>query len=134
MPNRERILRGQQFEHRVRDVLGARLVSRSGAGWRDKGDVKGGGMRVSCKAEADRTWGRTREQFREAIEMAFGTGEVPMLAMLEDDGEEFVLMRLPDLARVLSLGGNGRMVGISRGQRLGEMLDTPAILRETDAP
>jgi|SRR5581483_8430672 len=129
MPDRERIQRGLDFEHRVRDALGQRLVARSGAGWRDKGDVKGR-LRISCKAESQKSWGRVREQLREAIDMAFGTGELPALALLEDDGEEIVMMRLSDLAKALEASSSGSGAR-SRGDTMRELADVPAMLRES---
>lgn len=128
MPDRDRIQRGLDFEHRVQEALGARLVSRSGAGWRDKGDVKGP-LRISCKAESDKSWNRVREQLREAIDMAFGTGELPALALLEDDGEELVVMRLSDFAQ--ALGASRSFASpVSRGERVRDLVSTPSMLRE----
>lgn len=130
MPDRVRIQRGLDYEHRVREALGGKLVPRSGAGWRDKSDVKGR-LRISCKAEATKTWGRIREQLREAIDMAFGTGELPALAVLEDDGEELVVMRLSDLAKALEAGGNTNGAGpTSRGEMTRDLVSTPAMLRD----
>lgn len=114
----------------MRDVLGARLVPGSGNGWRQKGDVRGNQLVVSCKAETDRgkTWARIREQLREAIDMSFGTGATPMLALLEDDGEELVVMRLPDYVKVLEGAPIAGQRERSDTQR--ELADMPAILRE----
>lgn len=129
MSDRERIERGLDFEGRVRDLLGARLVARSGAGWRDKSDVKGR-LRVSCKAESTKSWNRVREQLREAIDFAFGTSETPALALLDDDGEELILLRLVDFSKMLS-DGTRLQPKLTRGDTVRENAEIPALLRGT---
>lgn len=129
MAREPRQQRGIDFEAHVAEALGLRQVPGSGSNWRSKGDCKGR-LRISCKAEATKTWGRIREQLREAIDMAFGTGELPALAVLEDDGEELVVMRLSDLAKALESGGNRNGAGpISRGEMTRDLAGTPAMLR-----
>jgi hypothetical protein len=128
MPDWERIARGRDFEGRVRDVLGARLVSNSGAGRNDKSDVKGL-LRVSCKAEATKSWNRIREQLAEAIGYAFGTSETPALATLDDDGAELIIMRLEDFSKLLSSGVTIQPVQ-SRGDLVQQNAEIPSILRQ----
>lgn len=127
MPDFDRIQRGRDFEVRVASILGAKPVKGSGNGWRDKGDVKGK-LLVSCKAEATKSWARVREQLREAIDMAFGTGLQPALVLLEDDGDELVVMRLADLVKVCS--GEPLAGERSKGEVNRELVDVPALLRE----
>lgn len=130
MPDRDRIERGLDYEARVASVLGLRQVPGSGNGWRNKGDAKGY-LVVSCKAEADKgkTWARIKEQLREAIDMAFGTGLPSALALLEDDGDELVVIRLQDLAKVLS--GKPLVSERSKGEINRELVDVPVLLRES---
>jgi hypothetical protein len=129
LPDQTRIQRGRDFESRVTEVLGGSLVPGSGSGWRSKSDVKSGSLLLSAKAEKSRTWGRTREQLREAIDLTLGTGRIPGLAVLEDDGAELVVMRMSDLALALSQGV-GVTPGKSNGELRRERANTPALLRE----
>ena len=127
MPDFERIQRGNDFEVRVAKALGAKLVPRSGAGWKDKSDVKGK-LRVSCKAESSKSWNRIREQLKEAIDFSIGTGETPALATLDDDGEELVVIRLTDFAKLLS--DNVKIEPVTtRGERVRQTVGTPSLLR-----
>lgn len=128
MPDRERIIRGLDFEGRVRDALGGRLMPGSGNQWHAQGDVRGR-LVVSCKAEAIKSWNRVREQLREAIDMAFGTGALPVLALLDDDGEELAVMRMADLAKALAGDGIAGTIR-TRGDIVRENMDLPAILRD----
>jgi hypothetical protein len=126
-PDWERIARGRQFEVSVCKRLGARLVSRSGAGKTEKSDLKGK-FRVSCKAESTKSWNRIREQLKEAIDFAVGTGEIPCLATLDDDGEELVVIRLEDFVKALS--DDIKIAPVTtRGNRLQIALDQPGLLR-----
>lgn len=130
MPDSERIARGLRFEKRVRDALGGRLQPGSGNGWRNKGDVKAA-LLISCKAEADqgKTWGKIRRQLFDTIDMTFGTGLAPALALLEDDGQEIVVMRLSDLCQVLD--GSAQFTGErNKGDKRRAAVDVPAVLRE----
>lgn len=83
---------------------------------------------MSCKAESIKSWNRVREQLREAIDMSFGTGATPALALLDDDGEEMIVMRLSDLAQALSTPAiTAAQPG--RGEMARGLVDTPAMLR-----
>jgi hypothetical protein len=128
MPDQERLQRGRDYEHRVREALGGRLVAGSGNQWHSRGDVRGR-LLASAKAESQKSWSRVREQLREAKDMAFGTGAHPMLALLEDDGDEIVVMYLTDFAQALADGvpGDG---GLSRGDLVRQRADTPTMLRD----
>lgn len=89
------------FEVEAAEALGLSLTSGSGNKAHDRSDAKGR-IRLSCKSTAKRTWAQTRAQLREAIDMAAGTGEAPLLAIQDDDGETFLVMRLTDGAAVLT--------------------------------
>jgi hypothetical protein len=102
MPRTSEQQRGVDFEIRTAETLGGALQPRSGANWFARSDVRSPGLLTSCKAEAKRTWAQTREQLREAIECAAGTGDLPALAILDDDGEQLIVMRLADHARLRS--------------------------------
>ncbi len=129
MPDLERIQRGRDFEVRVAEATGGQCQPGSGNGWRHKSDVKSGGMLlISAKAETDRTWARTRAQMREAIDLAAATGMLPALALLEDDGEEIIVMRLSDLALALS-GEVALQPQRSNGEVRRERADIPVMLR-----
>lgn len=95
--------------------------------WHAQGDV----ARIflfSCKAEADRSWSQTRRELNEAIDYAIGTGLTPALALLEDDGSELVVMRLSDLAEVVSSDARLEYVK-SNGEQRAERAAVPGMLR-----
>lgn len=128
MPDRERIERGLRFEGRVREILGGRLLPGSGNQWHSQGDVRGQ-LIASCKGESYKSWNKVRQQLSEAIDISFGTGAIPILALLDDDEEELVVIRLGDLARALS----GEVViapaDPGREEKVRARIDTPSILR-----
>lgn len=103
MPDRAAIERGLEFEAEAATALGLTQTVASGSQHFDRSDAKGR-VRLSCKANPikRRTWGETREQLREAIDLAVGTGETPALAIEDTDGEQFLLLRLADGAALLT--------------------------------
>jgi hypothetical protein len=128
MPDQERIARGLEFEERVAAQLGASTIGGSGSSWRSKSDVRGK-LRVSCKAEATKSWNRIREHLAEAITFAFSTGEHPALGVLDDDNQAFVVMRLEDFSSLLADGITIQPVR-TRGDLVRQNADTPSLLRE----
>jgi hypothetical protein len=107
----------------------ARAQPASGNRWYAKGDNVLGPLGVSAKAETGRSWTSTRRQLREAADMFVGTGLLPALAVLDDDGEELAVLRLSDLVAALSTEPV-----LTRSESNGEVrrraLDAPALLRE----
>ena len=127
-PDQDRAQRGRDFEAEIA-ARGGRLVPGSGNQWQSRGDVVLGPLLLSAKAEAKRTWGRTRAQLRDAQEMALGTGLLPALAVLDDDGEQLVVVRVDDL--VAALASEQRIVDEStKHQRRRDSADVPAVLRD----
>lgn len=55
---------------------------------------------VECKATANRSWAETRRQLAEATEEAQGTGDIPVLAVLDDDDVALVVIELGNFARI----------------------------------
>ena len=102
-PDREALDRGRVFEREAVEALGLTETIASGNQWHDQSDGKGRGIRLSAKSTSKRSWAETRAQLREAIDMAQGSGEVPLLA-IEDpvDGERLLLMRLSDGVQLLT--------------------------------
>lgn len=104
VPDQQAIERGRVFESEVNETLGLRDVPGSGSQWHSRSDGQGR-LRVSSKSESKRTWGRTRSQIAEAVELAQGTGETPALAIEDpDDGARFILFRLEDFAALFAEG------------------------------
>lgn len=100
MPDRDAINQGYEFEKRVANILDGQLQPGSGNKFFAKSDVLAHGALVSCKSEKGVTWARLRNQIKDAIDYASGTGNIPVLAVEDkSDGEEFVIMRLTDLAK-----------------------------------
>lgn len=100
MPDRQAIDRGRAFEQRVNDVLHLQATPSSGNRWHARGDGAGGGVRVESKAENKKDWATVKRQVALAAEQAQGTGDVPVLATLDDDGTELVVMTLESFARI----------------------------------
>lgn len=127
MPDRERIDRGLEFERRVSKLLGGKTTPGSGNQWHTLGDSLGI-FCVSCKGEAIKSWNRVKEQVRESVDMAFGTGRIPALALLDDDGEEYLVIRLADVSKVLEHAGTIE-VERNKGEERRALADVPAMLR-----
>lgn len=130
MPDREAIKRGLAFEAAVSEALSLDLTAASGNQWSDRGDNRGRGLRSSCKATTKRTWGQTREQLAEAIEMALGTGQTPFLAVLDDDDAALVVIRLEDLAELLA--GERTPAPVKRSERIRAAASTPLLRRRQE--
>lgn len=104
MPDAAAIERGRVFEVEVNQTLGLQDVAGSGNQWNDRSDGKGR-IRVSSKSESKRTWGRTRSQLAEAVELAQGTGETPALAVEDpEDGARLIIFRIEDFAALHAEG------------------------------
>lgn len=120
--------RGMIFEEVAAELLGLRLTPGSGAGV-EKSDAAGR-IRLSCKSTAKRSWAETKRQLKDAIDMAQGTDEVPMLAIEEpESGERILLMRLSDGARILTDEAKPQRK-IGRAEVVRGRIDVPAILRD----
>jgi hypothetical protein len=100
MPDRNAIARGFEFEKRVNDALHLRSTPGSGNKWYNRGDGSGGGIMVESKAEKIKTWREVKSRLALAAEEAQGTGDVPVLALLDEDDEECVIMTLADFSRI----------------------------------
>ena len=129
MPDREAIQRGLDFEAKVSEALGLDLTKASGNQWHDRGDNRGRGLRTSCKATSARSWKRTREELNEAIEIALGTGQTPLLALLDEDGAALVVMRLEDFAETLQ--GDRSSAPMKRSERIRAAASTPVLRRQS---
>lgn len=132
--DRDAIKAGFAFETRVIEVLGLDPTVASGNRWSDRGDARGKGLRPSCKANpvSKRSWSQTREQLSEAIEITAGTGQLPLLAIQDLGGAEFVLMRLEDFAELLS---DDHPQGVSipkRSARIRAAAAIPLLRRSTE--
>lgn len=129
MPDRVAIERGFAFETRLGDLLGGDLRPGSGNQWDSRGDVSAGVFLFQAKATSKRTWAETRRELREAIDDAQGTGRLPGLAVLDEDGEELVVLRLSELIEALASG-----VTLERqetgGERRRKIASMPALLRD----
>lgn len=99
-PDRSRIERGNIFERTVAALLGLKLTLGSGNKWRARGDGTGGGIMVECKAESRKDWATIKRQVALAAEEAQGTGDVPVLAVLDDDETAYVVMTLDSFREI----------------------------------
>jgi len=129
MPDREAIDRGFDFETRVANQLSGSLQPGSGNKFFAKSDVAANGLMTSCKSQQKFTWSEIQSYLREAIDLAFQTGDIPTLAV-EDAGtnSELIVMRLSDFAKAL------KEVKIpesfqSKGLEKSESAKTPILLR-----
>src|ERR1035437_2990060 len=131
VPDREAIQKGLDFEKAVSESLGLDLTVASGNRWDDRGDARGLGLRPSCKANpvSKRTWPQTREQLKEAIDMAAGTGQLPLLAIQDPDGSQLVLLRLEDFAEVLQ-GNHAQTPSQRRSERMRGLAAVPLLRRQ----
>lgn len=133
MPDRERIKNGFNFEKSIASILDGRLVPGSGNQWYSQGDISAHGIRLSCKATAKRTWKETRNQLDEAIDFSQSTGEIPALAIEDDDREQLIVMRVLDFARAIS--GDISIPadsGLSKGAIRRAQAKIPVLLRKEE--
>ena len=121
--------RGVDFEEEAATVLGLRQTSNSGAGT-DKSDAKGA-LRLSCKSSTDPvSWTEVKRYVLEAVDMAYGTGETPALALEDDAGAQFLILRLQDAGEFLTLAGEVvRPRTVKRAERIAANAEIPALLR-----
>lgn len=129
MPDRAAIERGRVFESEVNATLGLNDVPGSGNQWDERSDGRGR-LRVSSKSEIKRTWGRTRSQLAEAIDLAQGTGETPALAIEEpEDGARLIIFRLEDFAELF--GADWTIAAKpSKAEERRARASVPALLRD----
>lgn len=122
--------RGRDWEEHVAAISGGCLVPASGAKWNARGDIQAL-LLVQCKAERKRTWAQTRRELKDAIDDAIGTGRSAVLAVLDDDDEELVVLRLSDFIEALT--SDARLPTTeSRGEERRRLASTPSLLREID--
>jgi hypothetical protein len=131
MPDRDRIERGLALEDQVAASMGGRKRPGSGNRWEAQGDVATGPLLISCKASKGRTWAQTKRELSETIGMALGTGLIPVLNVLDDDGDELMILRAADLTALLS-EGHTINAPESNGERRGRLVSMPAALRADD--
>jgi hypothetical protein len=120
--------RGLTFERSAAEKLGLSLTPGSGNG-AERSDAKGR-IRLSCKSTQKRSWAETKRQLAEAIDLAQGTDEVPMLAVEEPEtGEQFLVVRLSDAAKILTDDARPeRKVG--RAEVVRSRMELPSLLRD----
>lgn len=130
-PNSKALQTGRDFEFIVCEALGLELTAASGNQWTDRGDARGRGLRPSMKSNPTtrRSWSNTRSELAEAIEIAQGTGQLPLLAVEDQDGARIVLMRLEDLAELIGQGQTS-VKAPRRAERIRAAASTPLMMRK----
>lgn len=131
MPDVHAIERGRAFERVVNAALGLVPTIGSGNKWFNRGDGAGGGIRVESKAEQKRSWAQTKSQVALAEEQALGTGDVAVLAVLDDDEQAYVIMTLPAFARIRTELAPVE-ISETRAQARRRLASVPALLRGRD--
>lgn len=131
MPDREAIARGFAFEHLVNVVLGLRRTPGSGNKWHSRGDGSGGGILVESKAESIKTWREAKRLLAVAVEEAQGTGDVPVLALMDEDDDQCVVIRLADFVKIRT-ELTPVEIAESKAQARQRRAAVPALLREED--
>lgn len=131
MPDRASIERGFEFERDVAEALGLSIVPGSGNQPHNLSDAAGK-LRVSCKSTQKRTWGETKRQLAEAVDLAHGTGETPALAVEDpEDLGRYLIFRLEDAAEFLSYESR-----VERRPRRADVVRdasrVPALLRDAE--
>lgn len=101
MPDQEAIRRGRDFEERIANILTGKLQPGSGNKFYAQSDVVADGLLISCKSEANLTWSKIIRHLYEAIELAYQTGRVPVLALDGIENEDIIVMRVCDLVKAL---------------------------------
>ena len=132
MPRTEAQQAGITWEKRLAEMLGGKLQPGSGNKFFARSDVAGKGILASAKANPTtrRAWFQTRRELAEAVDYAAGTGDIPLLALKDEDGEEFVVMRMADFVGVLTGVADGSLtIPESKGEAKRRTADTPLLLR-----
>lgn len=129
MPDRDAINRGIRFEEMVNKLLFLVPTPGSGSKWHARGDGAGGGIRVESKAEQKRSWALTKRQVALAEEEALGTGDVPVLALLDDDEQAYVVMTLSSFVKIRTELQPQALVETRAGARR-RLASVPALLRD----
>lgn len=94
--------RGIQWEHHTAKVLDGRLQPGSGNKFYSRGDSICHGLLISNKSETNVTLAKLLSNLMEAIDLAEGSGNIPVLAQeLADTKNELIVMRLSDFAKAL---------------------------------
>ena len=124
---------GILFEAEAAAILGLRQTPNSGAG-SDRSDASGA-LRLSCKASTDRIgWAEIKRHVAEAVDLAYGTGETPALALQDHVGEQYLILRLSDAGEFMAKAGDvERPRRVGRGERIAAIAEVPAMLRGMDS-
>lgn len=130
MPDQAAIHRGRDFEQRVADTLQGNIVPGSGNKFYAKSDVTAHGLRISCKSELNLTWNKVKDHLYEAFEMAYQSGDIPVLALDGIKNEDIIVMRLSDLAKAFADGIKIPEAYESKGLKKRKEIDIPLMLRE----
>lgn len=102
MPNREAIERGYEFEDRIAHILSTTKQPGSGNKFYAQGDCVGNGLLISAKSEINLTWAKIHRHLQDAIDMAFQTGDIPVLAIeIAETEDQMVIMTLNDFSKAL---------------------------------
>ncbi len=129
MPRTDAQERGIQFEHYVAEVLSGQVVAGSGNKFYNRSDVTSAGLRISAKSEKGLTLARVLAHLREAIDLAFQSGEIPALAIQDiDHTEEYIVIRLSDFAKALQEVTIPETFA-SKGLEKRQTAETPIMLR-----
>jgi hypothetical protein len=75
------------------------------------------------------SWAEVKRHVAEAVDMAYGTGEIPALAMEDEHGGQYLVMRLEDAGKLLSQESTVQHRP-RRGERLKAAADVPMKLRD----
>lgn len=131
MPDQEAIQRGRDFEQRTASTLSGALQPGSGNKFYAKSDVSGHGLTTSCKSEKDFTWSKIYRHLLEAIELAYGTGDLPVLAIEDVDrnNDQLIIMKLSDFAKAFSEGIKIPDHSESKGIEKRKTAEIPLMLR-----
>lgn len=130
MPDQEAIQRGRCFEEYVAKVLGGVLQPGSGNKFYARSDVISGGLGISCKAESNLTWAKIYRNLLEAIELSYGTGNIPVLSLEDaDKDEQLVVMRLSDFAKAFEDEVKLQTNDSSKGIEKRKNAEVPLMLR-----
>lgn len=123
--------RGIDFEERVAEVLGGRIQPGSGNQFHAQGDVRAGGLLLSCKSQQKFSWTEMIRYLNEAQKCAMGTGDIPALALDDvDSGQQIVILNLEDLGSALGGTVNLPVFTGSKGEAKRKLAKTPVLLRD----
>jgi hypothetical protein len=130
MPRTEAQEQGIIFEREVANTLGQNLHPGSGNKFYVKNDSSGNGFSTSSKSQQKFTWNEIKKYLDEAIDDSVGTGNIAMLALEDNtDKEQYIFMRLNDLAKAFANGIKIDSKVESKGLNKRESAEVPLMLR-----